>query len=175
MKKVYCAGHFEFAYKDYSLENLAKDYRAILLRDPNKMAHEKKGKPVVFEQNQDIEYIGPFYFYEDQKTAFDIVSSEMGKVEEADVLFFYIPNDARCPGTVTEIVYGATLNKKMVICYEKQSNTGEPENEIDSPVWYPLLFASIKNKDNIELIQVSNKEEAINYFNNYLLFFEFNQ
>lgn len=168
--KIYCAGHFEFEYKDYSIENLGKDYRGILVGgDPYKIAHENLGVPVTFKYNKDIEYIGPFYFYEDQKTAKDIVGSEMKRVEEADVIFFYIPNDPACPGTVTELVYSAILGKKVVIAYEKQSNTGEPENEVDSPIWYPLVFSMLKNYVNMEMHQVNNKSEAIEVFKTFLI------
>lgn len=167
--KIYCAGHFEFEYRNYSLNNLAKDYRGMLIGDPEKIAHEKPGTPVTFKDNNSVEYIGPFYFYEDKKTANDIVSSEMGRVEEADVIFFYIPNNPACPGTVTEMVYSALLGKKVVIAYEKQSNTGEPENDVDSPVWYPLMFASLKNRENVTMKPVENKEEAVNMFKSFLI------
>lgn len=168
MKKVYCAGPFEFEYKDYSIENLGKDYRAILVGNPNNISHENPDVPVTFKDNLRVEYTGPFYFYEDQKTANDIVESEMNKVLHADIVLFYLPNNATCPGTVTELIYASTLaNTAIVLAYEKQSNTGEPENEIDSPLWYPLLFASFKC-DNMILKAVNNKEEAIEFFREYL-------
>lgn len=168
MIKIYCAGHFEFAYKDYSIENLGKDYRAILVGNPDNIAHEKPGIPVTFKDNLRVEYIGPFYFYEDQKTACDIVSSEARRVEEADYLFFYIPDNPACSGTVTEMIYSSLLKKKVVIAYERQSNTGEPENEVDTSVWYPFIFAQMHNIENMVVKAVSSKEEAVEFFVEFL-------
>lgn len=167
--KVYCAGPFEFQYKDYSIENLAKDYRAILVGNVDYIAHEPKGlvRPM-FPANELIEYFGPFYFYEDQLTAEDIVRNERKKIREADVVFFFLPDDAACPGTVTELIHAACASKEIVIAYIKQDDKDVPENEWNSPLWYPLLFTDIQNGIKTTIKQVDNKEEAIEVFNNYL-------
>lgn len=168
--KVYCAGPFSFQYKDYSIENLSKDYRSILVGSPDKIAHEPKDSCAYpdFKANATISYSGPFYFYEDQLTAEDIVRNEMKKVREADVVFFLLPADAACPGTVTELINATCCSKEMVIAYIKQDDKDVPENNWNTPLWYPLLFADINNGMKITIKQVENKEEAINVFNNYL-------
>lgn len=164
--RIYCAGPFGFQYKDYSKEKIAKDYRSILVGNPDKIIHEGQFLPT-FRDNMRVKYNGPFYFYEDQKTAADIVKEEKERVEEADVVFFYFRGNANCPGTVTELINAAMLKKRMVIVYEPQSNTGEPENDVDSSVWYPLMFVGLCNK-NASLHRVSNQEEALEVFIDYL-------
>lgn len=165
--KIYCAGKFDFAYRDYSPEHLAQDYRGLLVEDAGQLIKET-GDAVRFKAAADAEYIGPFYFYEDQKTAEDIVAAEIRKIEEADCVFFYFPDSAACPGTVTELVHAALLGKKLVIVYEPQGRTEEPENELDSSVWYPLLFALRKNGKNTALRKVPGKSEAVAAFREYL-------
>lgn len=169
--KVYCAGPFNFQYKDYSIENLAKDYRAILVGNPDYIAHEPKTgwvKPT-FRENMLIEYSGPFYFYEDQLTAEDIVRNERKKIREADVVFFFLPNDAACPGTITELIHAACASKEIVITYIRQDAQGEvPENEWNSPLWYPLVFTDLVNSTKTTIKQVYSKEDAIQVFNSYL-------
>lgn len=167
--KVYCAGPFGFQYKDYSIENLAKDYRSILVGGPEKVATEPKGlvRPM-FPANELIEYYGPFYFYEDQLTAEDIVRNECKKIREADVIFFFLPNDAACPGTVTELIHAACASKEIVIAYVKQDDKDVPENSWNSPLWYPLLFTDIQNGIKTTIKQVADMNEAIQVFNWYL-------
>lgn len=168
--KVYCAGPFSFQYKDYSIGNLSKDYRSILVGSPDKIAHEPKDECSYpdFKENAAVAYSGPFYFYEDQLGAEDIVRNEMQKIRDADVVFFFLPDNAECPGTVTELINAACCSKEMVIAYIKQDDKDVPENNWNSPLWYPLLFADIKNGTKTTIKRVESKEEAIEVFNNYL-------
>lgn len=91
--KIYCAGKFDFVYRDYSPKHLAQDYRGLLVEDAGQLIKET-GDTVRFKAAADAEYIGPFYFYEDQKTAEEIVETEIRKIEEADCVFFYFHDGA---------------------------------------------------------------------------------
>ena len=91
---------------------------------------------------EELEYAGPFYFYEEGATAEDIVCREAQTVVNSDICYFLLDSDACQPGTVTEII-NAVIHKKIIkifyVC--ATMDPGEPERDISSPLWYPIIFA----------------------------------
>lgn len=154
---AYFGGKFPFSYKDFTMKNLSKDYRAKLIgvsslvRTKFELPTTKKG----------LVYMGPFYFYDDETSAEEIVRRESDIVESVDVCYFLLDKDAAMPGTVTEII-NAALHKKIIkIFYVKEEiDIGEPEREVASPLWYPILFAQTHNAENTTVIGFDTLEEA---------------
>ena len=156
-KKIYFGGQFRFMYKDYTLEKLAEDYRAKILGGVEKLVRKPDNGLV---KTSKFIYCGPYYFYEDNTTAEDVVKEEANSIEVCDEAWFIIENKP-APGTITEIVQAVLKNKHIVIFYikKKQFDVGEPEREIKSDMWYPMLYANIMNPDN-ELHSFETYEDA---------------
>lgn len=154
---IYFGGKFPFKYKDFSIDNLKKDYRAELI-DIDMLLHEPANHPNV--KGTDNTYAGPFYFYETGESAEEVVKREALAVVNADVCYFLLDNDAAVPGTVTEII-NATLHKKIIRIFyvSDKIDDGEPERTISSPLWYPILF-SLNNKDNVFIKGFKTFDEA---------------
>lgn len=161
-KFMYFAGRFQFMYKDYSKDKLAKDYRSILLGDVNKILNTPKNNTKSVSLSNDAEYIGPFYFYEEGTSAGDIVKNEFSMVERATDVVFLLDNEA-CPGTITELVHASFMKKNVFIFYVKTKiDEGEPENEINSKQWYAIKTATIVNEKKTVIRECDSYEEAVN-------------
>ena len=166
MKIIYFGGNFEFQYKDYSIDKLAKDYRTEILGDVNKLLHTPNNMSKTVGLGHDIFYCGPYYFYEEDTDGSSIVSNEYSMVDWCTDAIFLIDN-TNIPGTITEIIHAAMLKKKIMIFYvKKQLDEGEPENDICSSNWYPLEFAKLVA--DASLIECEDREMAKGLIYNYV-------
>jgi hypothetical protein len=157
MKKVYFGGQFRFMYKDASEELIAEDFRARVLGDYRLMLKRPQCGNVQISNN--VQYIGPFYFYE-QKDADSIVKTESDAVSESTDCVFVLSN-ASAPGTVAEIIHATMLKKDVYIFYEVNSPDGTVESSVNSDLWYPLTFALINNSQNTHLYPSDSYEDAV--------------
>ena len=100
MEYLYCGGRFDFDYRDADFEEkAAKDYRAILLNDVNKLLNNSD--TVVLSRR--LTYIGSYYFETDGMLDQDIVETEKRQIERCTVAVFLLDNFP-CPGTIAEMV-----------------------------------------------------------------------
>ena len=134
MEYIYCGGRFDFDYRRSGFEKkAAEDYRAILLKDVNKLLNP--ADTVVLSDR--LAYIGPYYFETESMLDLDIIETEKHQIERCTVAVFLL-DCAPCPGTIAEMVYAASLQKKIKILYVKDKN--ETESALKSPFWYPMIF-----------------------------------
>ena len=137
--KLYCGGRFYFNCKvEGYLDQVANDYRAILLGDVSKLLHPK----ATYMINEHTEYLGPFYFYleSEKQVANDIVAIEKQMLEQCtDAIFILDKGD--CAGTVAELIYSSTLHKRIHIFYVHLSDNEETESDLHSPNWYPIILS----------------------------------
>ena len=159
-RKIYFGGNFEFQYKDYSKEKLENDYRAIILGDADKMLHTPTNETKTVEIRPGVEYVGPFYFYEEGTTANNIVRNEYQMVMASSDVIFLLDN-VNSPGTISELIHAAYNNKNIYIFYiEMKHDDGEPENDVDSLQWYPITMSQIiSNK--VRLYKCRDKNDAV--------------
>ena len=125
MEYLYCAA-FE--------KKVAKDYRAILLNDVNKLLNNSD----VVVLSSRLAYIGPYYFETDGMLDQDIVEMEKRQIERW--------------------VYAASLQKRVFIYYVK--NEKETESALHSPFWYPIILSSKINSYDVDLIACDSFSEA---------------
>ena len=159
--KLYCGGNFEFQYKDFTPDKLKSDYRTDILGSVDLILHQpKSGSVTLFCTNTlGVEYIGPFYFYENGLDGACVVSNECDMVERCTHAVFLVDNK-NIPGTVSEIIHASLLKKNVAIFYvEKTPDAGEPEQDICNTNWYPLEFAKLVN-EKTKLIKCKNRKEA---------------
>ena len=154
MEYLYCGGRFDFDYRDADFEEkAARDYRAILLNDVKKLL--SNSDTVILSGH--LAYIGPYYFETDGMLDRDIVEVEKRQIERCTIAVFLLDNTP-CPGTIAELVYAASLQKKILIYYVK--NTDETESVLRSPFWYPMILCSKVNRSGTEIIAYDSYAEA---------------
>lgn len=154
MDYLYCGGRFDFDYRDaYFEKKAAKDYRAILLNDVNKLL---SSSDTILLSNS-MAYIGPYYFETDGMLDQDIVETEKRQIERCTIAVFLLDNTP-CPGTITEMVYAAALQKRVRIYFVK--NTNETESVLQSPFWYPIILCRKIDSSDVNIIACDSYDEA---------------
>ena len=133
---LFCGGKFHFDYlEDDYREKAANDYRAILLGCPNRLLQRSDTAFLT----DTISYIGPFYFECDEMKDDIIVKVEMDQIRRCTDAFFLL-EDGLCPGTIAEMIYACTLQKKVRVFYVKTADTEETASSFHSPCWYPMIM-----------------------------------
>lgn len=163
MHKIYLWWNFCFQYKDFSVENAKKDYRAKILEDLDLFLYKKDGIPAILDRN--TIYNWPFYFYTNEMTADDVVWNEIQMTENCTDAFFILTGN-QCPWTITEIIHTSMLGKNVYIYYVTDNNSyWTPENEINSPCRYPIIFSKRYNK-NTHIKQCDSIDECVKEIKN---------
>lgn len=154
---LYCGGNFEFQYKDFTPKLLLNDYRTVILKDLDNILHQPKNGSKSVTLSPGVEYISPFYFYENELDGKGVVMTEYNMVDRCTHAVFLVDN-TNIPGTVSEIVHASILQKNITIFYvERTQDEGEPEQEICNMNWYPLEIAK---QSGARLIKCSSRDEA---------------
>lgn len=152
--KIFCGGRFHFDYlEEEYIQKASEDYRAILLGDVNRLLRGSGTLKI----NDRISYVGPYYFETEGMIDRDIVETEMRMIEECDIAFFLL-EDGACPGTVSEMIYAATLQKRMCMVYIR--NEEETESSLRSSCWYPINMCRSINKSETEVFPCIDREHA---------------
>lgn len=167
MKKIYFGGKFNKSEnKELSLANrLKNDYRAKLLQDPNKLVNASKN----IKLNSKYEYSGPFYCEQASNGIFTstdcrvIVKEEFKAVKNCDI-FVAIFDENHSPGTVVELSWAISENKKIYILYKNQSS----KYSVKSEQWFAITNAML-HSDNLTVIAYTNKNELIKLINKKIL------
>lgn len=154
--KLYCGGNFEFQYKDFTPDKLESDYRTVILNGLNNILHQPKSGYVPLGPG--VDYIGPFYFYDNGLDGEGVAMTEYKMVKSCTHTIFLVDNSI-IPGTVSEIIHAALLKKDIAIFYVgRTQDEGEPEQNIGNMNWYPIEIA--KNVADAKLFKCKDREEA---------------
>lgn len=154
---IYCGGTFCFDYQTEGFKAKAEDdYRAILLGSVDTLLRPKDMNGVMINQN--VSYIGPFYFESENMVAEEIVSCEKQMIEKCTDAIFFL-DEAACPGSIAEMIYANTLQKKIHIFYVKNADGEETESSLHTPCWYPILFCQMTNS-RVTLYSCASQEDA---------------
>lgn len=114
------------------------------------------------EGNIKYQYLGPFYnekASDGQLTSSvceEVVNTENNLIKKCDVFAIFL-NETYSPGSISELIYAATLNKKIIIYYIKENDISY---ETKSSNWYPIITAK-SLADDVKIIEVSNPDEII--------------
>ena len=154
MEYLYCGGtfHFDYQNENYRME-ASQDYRAIILGGLDGLLRNDG----VVKLSERASYVGPFYFESDGMVDRTIVSTEKAQVEACTTAIFLL-EDARCPGTVGEMIYAAALGKKIRIFYVRDDR--ETESTLHAPCWYPMILSDQIDPDNVEMVPCCDYAEA---------------
>ncbi len=142
--KLYCAGTFPFDFRDPDyMKNARKDYRSILLSKLGGNYTFLEKKPYI-PLSGNVRYNGPFYFESDGMVDSEIVETEMQMISDCTHIIFLL-DDGCCPGTITELIFAATLKKNVEIFYIKKADDEETESTLHSPCWFPIIACQLIN------------------------------
>jgi hypothetical protein len=141
--KLFFGGAFGFDYRDEDYDIVAaEDYRAQILGGVEALLKPKDMSGVLI--NDDVLYIGPFYFEAESMRAEDIIMCEKQMIEQCTDAVFVL-DDAACPGSIAEIMYANSLQKNIHLFYVRHNNDEETESHLHTPCWYPLIFCQQTN------------------------------
>lgn len=166
LKKIYCGGTFNFDYRDKNFEQLVKkDYRVSILGNYELLLRNCESIKI----SDKVEYIGPFYFETNDMRAEDVINIEKEMIEKCTDAIFLL-DSGLCPGTISELIYAATLLKNIFIFYIYLNNSEETESELHTPCWYPILLSN-KININTKIYRCDSIEDAKRKINNIMLSF----
>ena len=156
--KLFFGGAFSFDDRDedYDLA-AAEDYRAQLLGSVQALLRPKDLSGVLINDN--VLYIGPFYFEAESRKAQDIITCEKQMIENCTDAVFVL-DDAACPGTIAEIMYANQLQKTIHLFYIKHNDDEETESDLHTPCWYPLTFCQLTNTST-KLYECDDMKDAV--------------
>ncbi|MBQ7772241.1 MAG: hypothetical protein IJ402_05920 [Bacteroidales bacterium] len=159
MHKIFCGGVFCFDYreKEYRVK-ATKDYRSKLLGNAELLLIPKDTHGVSIYES--VQYVGPFYFETESMKAEDIICCEKEMIESCTDAIFLL-DDAACPGTIAEVMYANSLQKRLHLFIVRHTEYEETESELHTPCWYPVLFCQMTNSL-VNIYQCSSVEDAAN-------------
>lgn len=168
IKRVYIAKSFDKQYLNGKL-NLSNDMRDRVLKQSGYEGGLMDYSSDCFIELKEIDngilhYIGPFY---NEKAGLGIltstecdkvVSQEKKLIELCDIFVCYF-NDNISPGTIAELIYAATLGKKIIIYYKLNSSI---DYELKTENWFPITLAKQIQTPNIEIKQIKSIDRVVN-------------
>ena len=156
IKKLYCAGAFDFDYQKKNYKKQAKkDYRVVsILKDLDTFLYGCK----TISLSKNLNYIGPFYCETDTMQGDEVVNIELKAIENCTDGIFVLDR-ANCPGTIFECTYAATLKKNLHIFYLQKNEDEETESKLHTPCWFAIMGALNINPKKTHLYTFKDKKE----------------
>ncbi len=165
MIKLFYSGTYkvrhELITEENILEMLKDDMRSKIVGDVKSTVYASNG--IVLKNNKNVKYIGGFYYEKQNKNKTvceNVVEEELKQIDKADLLVVNLTKYSAI-ASITELIYGAFKNKKIVIFCDPKVTSYEVEGEY----WFPILTAKKLDK-NIEIKFIEDEEEIIKYINN---------
>ena len=142
------------------LDMLKDDMRSKIVGNVKDTVYASDG--VTIKNNKDVRYIGGFYYEKQDKNKSvceNVVDEELKQIDRCDVVIANLTKYSAI-ASVTEIIYAAFKNKRIVIFCDPNITSYEVTGEY----WFPILTCKNLNK-NIEIKYVNNEDEIIDYIN----------
>ena len=160
MKKVYLARKFNLKNNNnlQLSERLSNDFRAILLGDAQRLVFAQDNIKI----NDKYIYNGPFYCGKasngdyTSKDCNVVLEKEYDAVIDSDI-FIAIFGEDFSVGTIVELDWAITENKKIVIIYQEEDS----EYTMKSDGWFAIANA-IKRGRNVKVYKFKEEKEIIN-------------
>lgn len=170
MKKIFFSAVYSVKHSEITPENaaekLADDIRARMLGDVNNFLYAYIGKKIL-AINPDLEYVGGFYYEEDDAfaTCQSIVNDELSEVEKADIVMVSLLKYSAI-ATLTELLYAARFPEKEIIIFCDPTIT---KFKVEYEYWYPIL-AACRTTKNLRVVYVKNDDEILEFIKNYKVY-----
>lgn len=165
MIKIFYSGTYGVRHELINRENVTKmlkdDVRSKIVGNVEDTIYGSDG--VVIKGNKNVMYIGGFYYEKEnpgKTTCENVVYEELKQIDNCDLVIANLMNYSAI-ASVTEIIYAATKNKKIVIFCDPNVTSYEVEGEY----WFPILTAKQLSKD-VEVRFIHSVDEIVDYVNN---------
>lgn len=164
MIKIFYSGTYNARHEDINKDNichmLKDDLRSKIVGNVLDTIYSSDG--VQLKNNKDVTYVGGFYYEKEhpgKSTCESVVYEELKQIEKCDLVIANLTKYSAI-ASITEILYAAFRNKKIVIFCDPNVTSYEVEGEY----WFPLIASKQLNK-NIEIKFIESEEEIVNYVN----------
>lgn len=165
MIKMFYSGTYkvrhELINENNVLEMLKDDIRSKIVGNVEDTVYASDG--VVIKNNKNVMYIGGFYYEKqdkDKSVCENVVSEELKQIDKCDIVIANLTKYSAI-ASVTEIIYAAFKQKKIVIFCDPKITSYNVEGEY----WFPILTCKNLNK-NICIKFVEDEKEIIDYIKN---------
>ena len=165
MIKLFYSGTYkvrhEFINKDNVCEMLKNDIRSKIVGNVKDTVYASDG--VILKNNKNVLYVGGFYYEKQDKeksVCENVVNEELKQIEKCDLVVANLTKYSAI-ASITEIIYAAFHNKKIVIFCDPNITSYEVEGEY----WFPILTVKKLNK-NVDIKYINNEDEIVDYINN---------
>lgn len=158
--KTYIAARF-IKDKTDSGASFARDFRVDLIGDEEKFVNANDTSFVHNDAGEKIlQYIGPFYNEKASTGEFTstdcekVVDTENRLIENCDLFIAYF-DETLSPGGITELIYAAMLNKRIIIFFKEEDDISY---SLKSSNWYPITFV-LGKVDKCSVYKVSSEQD----------------
>lgn len=165
MIKLFYSGTYsvrhELINKKNVLEMLKDDIRTKIVGNVKDTVYASDG--VVIKNNKNVIYVGGFYYEKQDKNKSvceNVVNEELKQIDKCDIVIANLMNYSAI-ATITELMYSAFNNKKIVIF----CNPNVTSYNIEGEYWFPIIAIKKINK-NVEVIFIEDENEIVEYINN---------
>lgn len=162
MIKMFYSGTYkvrhELINKNNVLNMLENDMRSKIVGNVKDTVYASEG--VKLSNNENVVYIGGFYYEKenpDKTVCENVVYEELKQIDKCDIVIANLMNYSAI-ASVTEIIYAATKNKKIVIFCDPKITSYKVEGEY----WFPILTAKQLCK-NVEVKFANSEDEILEY------------
>lgn len=162
MIKLFYSGTYKVRHEMINKENVLKmlkdDIRSKIVGNVKDTVYASDG--VILKKNKNVMYIGGFYYekQDENKTICEnIVNEELKQIDKCDLVVANLTKYSAI-ASVTEIIYAAVKQKKIVIFCDSKITSYDVEGEY----WFPILTCTLLNQ-NVDIKFVNNENEIINY------------
>lgn len=156
---IYKVRH-EMINENNVLEMLKDDLRSKIVGNVKDTVYASSGVPI--KHNKNVIYVGGFYYEKQDKTKTvceNVVSEELKQIDRCDLVVANLTKYSAI-ASVTELIYAASRNKKIVIFCDPKITSYKVEGEY----WFPILTCKQLDND-VEVRFVNTEDEIVAYIN----------
>lgn len=164
MIKLFYSGTYkvrhELINEDNVCEMLKDDIRSLIVGDVESTIYASDG--VILKNNPNVMYVGGFYYEKQDKydtVCENVVYEELKQIDKCDMIVVNLTKYSAI-SSIAELMYAASLNKKIVIFCNPKITSYKVEGEY----WFPIL-ATKQLANDVEVIFIDDEKEIIDYIN----------
>lgn len=164
MVKIFYSGTYivrhELINENNVCEMLKNDIRSKIVGNVKDTVYASDG--VIIKNNKNVMYVGGFYYEKQNKNKTvceNVVDEELKQIDKCDLVIANLTKYSAI-ASVTEIIYAAFKNKKIVIFCDPSITSYKVEGEY----WFTILTCKKIDK-NVEIKYIKNEDEIIDYIN----------
>ena len=164
MIKLFYSGTYkvrhELINKDNVLDMLKDDIRSKIVGNVKDTVYASDG--VIIKNNSNVMYVGGFYYEKEhpgKSICESVVEEELKQIDRCDIVVANLMHYSAI-ASITEIIYAAFKQKKIVIF----CNPNITSYDVEGEYWFPIITSKSLN-NNVEIKYTENENDIIDYVN----------